>query len=147
MQNGSFDDLTATKVAGSYTFASVFTLTGIYEQLEADDAFEVFARDAFYVAGSYKFGNNTAKIAYANADESDSSLGDDGADYIAVGLSHNFSKRTQLYGLYAQTSNDDNATYGLGSPQNPLLTSTGSTFAASPGEDVSAFAVGLKHDF
>ncbi|MEO5702768.1 MAG: porin [Gammaproteobacteria bacterium] len=142
IQTDGVDDLTASKVAASYTFAAATTLTGIYERIDIEDV----QRDSFYIAAAHKMGNNTLKAAYAHA--SDTDLGfDDGADYFAVGADHNFSKRTSVYALYARTSNDDDGVYGLGSPANPLLSSTGSTFAGGFGEDVSAFAVGMKHNF
>lgn len=128
-------DATGDKIGGSYTFGGNTTLGAIVEQIDlgAND------NTAWYLALSHNFGNNTVKLAYANADE----LGtDDGADYWAIGLDHNMSKRTKVYALYTTVNNDASGTYGLGT--------TGSSNATGPvaaGEDPSSFAVGIKHSF
>lgn len=136
-------DVNAIKGAVSYTFGGATTVTGIYEQIDLDDL-GIGDRDAFYVAAAHKFGNNTAKIAYANADDTD--IGDDGADYWAVGLSHAMSKRTELYGLYSKIDNDDLGSYSFISAPH---TSTGTfdTGGFTAGGESDVFSLGVKHNF
>lgn len=136
------EDLSGDKVGASYTFAENTTVSGIYEILQGDSDHSAAERDAFYLSLAHKFGNNVFKLAYANADDSERENADDGADFFAIGLSHNFSKRTEVYTLYARTSNDDDGRYGIGQTG-----SSGATRAISPGDDVDGFALGVRHSF
>lgn len=135
-------DTQADKVGASYTFGGATTVSAIYENLDAGSAASnALDRDAWYLALSHKMGNNTFKLAYAATDDARAST-DSGANYWAVGLSHHFSKRTELYGLYTQLSNDTNSTYGLGNTG-----SSNATGAVGAGQDPSSFAIGMKHSF
>lgn len=148
---GGVDDVTSDKLGLSLTFGSATTLTAIYEQIETD--FGIFSagdfeRDAFYVAFAQGFGSNTIKLAYGEADESEGAFGEDGAEMFAVGVDHNFSKRTKVYLLYTEVSNDTNGIYGLGdTAAGGLLTSTGAVRPVAFGEDLDSIAFGVKHDF
>ncbi|MEO5573612.1 MAG: porin [Gammaproteobacteria bacterium] len=147
MQEGALagEDVEAWKASLSYTFIEALTVSGIYDHI-SDDAGGVAERDAWYLGAAYKFGNNALKAAYATADDVDA--GDDtGADYYALGLYHTFSKRTEVYALYAKVNNDDLATYGLGFPNATSAASSGASAPAFGGDDVSAFSIGLHHNF
>lgn len=133
-------DMGAHKIGASYTFAQATTVIALYEDLHSDDA--AAERDAFYLGVSHKLGNNILKAAYANISESEAPGANDGADYYAIGLSHLFSKRTEIYGLYARTGNDPGGFYGLGQAG-----SSGALRAGAAGEDVDAIAIGVKHAF
>lgn len=136
-------DGTADKIGGSFTFGGATTLAVIYETLDGNSSSPASAHldhDAFYLALSHNMGNNTFKLAYANAD--DDTASSTGADYWAVGVDHHFSKRTLVYGLYTRVNNDSNGTYGLGTTG-----SSNATGAVAPGEDPSSFAFGIKHSF
>ena len=112
----------------------------VYEKLSEEGADTEFDRDAWYLSLAHKMDNNTFKVAYAKANNSDVGA-DTGADWFVVGLDHSLSKRTTIYALYAQTNNDSKARYGLGTG--------GSSGAVVPaiGEDPSTFSIGLNHDF
>lgn len=148
IQLDSFDDLTADQIAASYTFAEVFTLSGSVERISAD-SFASLERNAYWLAGTYVFGNNALKAAFSHAEETDDgdNGGDNGAYNFSLGVDHNFSKRTKIFAVYTRTENDDNGFYGVGTAPAPLISSTGSTFAAEPGADVDAFGVGIRTNF
>jgi len=55
--------------------------------------------DKWQVSGSYTFGNNVVKAMYGNYDPD----GSDDADSWAIGLDHNFSKRTTAYVMYTDS--------------------------------------------
>ena len=140
-------DVDANKVSVSYTFAGATTISAIYDNINSDAAASRAERDAFWLGLSHNMGNNTFKAAYASADESDVAGGNDGADFWALGVSHHFSKRTEVYALYANTDNDSAASYGLGFGNATSASSSGNSNPSAAGEDVSAFSVGLHHNF
>jgi predicted porin len=90
--------------------------------------------------GSYAMGNNVFKVQYAEADR-----GGVGTDYStwALGLDHNMSKRTKVYGMYATIDNASASTATLyngdGADQN-----YGGTVA---GGDADVVSVGIQHSF
>ncbi len=77
--------------------------------------------DRWQLSGSYTFGNNAVKAMYGTQDFNDVSNGN--LDQWAVGLDHNFSKRTQAYLIYTDFDSDGN------------------------GWDWDAYSVGLRHKF
>ena len=130
------------KIAGSYTFNGATTVTGMYENLDLGGS--AGDRNAFYLGLGHKMGNNTFKVAYAQADDTDA--GNDGADYWAIGLDHSLSKRTTVYALYTRVENDDAGTYSLVSAPHTSNFTTGGT-SVLPGGEIDAFGVGVKHNF
>lgn len=126
----------------------------VYEDIEQDgttDAAKAASRDAFGLNFSHDFGMNTVKVAYLKANDSDAAGSDDGADNWSIGLDHNFSKRTKIYGIYTRMENDSNANYGLYNGQ----ASAGGSFytggrkgaANTSGRDISAISFGIVHSF
>jgi predicted porin len=143
------EDVEAFKASLSYTFFDALTVSGIYDNV-GDDGAGTAERDAYYLGAAYKFGNNAIKGAYALAEETDfaDDVGaDDGAEYFAIGLFHTFSKRTEVYALYAQTDNEDEGAYGLGFPNATSASSSGNSSPLALGDDVNAFSIGLHHNF
>jgi predicted porin len=122
-----------------------------------DFAYGTMSRDAFTVNFAHQFGRNVVKLAYGKADDSDLSDADDGADSWAAGIEHLFSKRTKVYAIYTLMDNDQNGNYGLYAPGNTAATVTspsqGSgtnnfyTGGNGDGDDISAFSVGIIHNF
>ncbi|MCL5669359.1 MAG: porin [Gammaproteobacteria bacterium] len=135
----------ASKIGGSYTFMEATTVAAIYEKINGATSASALEHNAWYLALSHNFGNNTAKIAYANAGDSDAAATDDGADYWAIGLDHNLSKRSKVYVLYTSLNNDAAGAYGLG--QTGSSNAVGSGRNATAGSDQDSFAVGIKHSF
>lgn len=133
------DPATGTKLGLGYTLGDL-KLGLVYEMLDGDDQ-KQFTRDAFYVSGEMKFGDEKLKLALGQAKDTDA-LSDTGATLIAAGIEHGFSKRTAIYALYAMTKNDSNAKYGLGQGG-----AGGNYTPAAAGEDPSCISIGMRFDF
>lgn len=134
-------DTEGWKAGLGYTFNHDNTkINFVYEDLAQEGAATLLDRDAWYLALTHKMGSNTLKAAYAQADDNDAGA-NTGADWFVLGLDHALSKRTTVYGLYANTNNDSAAQYGLG---------TGASSGAvrpTSGIDASTFSIGINHDF
>nr|VFK23631.1 MAG: Outer membrane protein (porin) [Candidatus Kentron sp. LPFa] len=126
----------------------------IYEDIEQDGISPIAkaaSRDAFGLNFSHDFGMNTVKVSYLKANDSDAAGSDDGADNWSIGLDHNFSKRTKIYGIYTRMENDSNANYGL---YNGQASAGGSFYTGgakgsdnTAGRDISAISFGIVHSF
>jgi len=141
-------DTQGTKLGLGYTFEEATKVGLVYEKLSEDGASTVFDRNAWYVNVSHqllglanKVGLNTLKVAYGHAGANDATA-DSGADFYAVGIAHNFSKRSEMYLLYAKTNNDTNGRYALGTTGG-----SGATLPAATGQDVSSLSLGINYDF
>jgi predicted porin len=130
------------------------TVNAIYEMLElrAGDANAMnnrvteLARDAFWIGGKYALGNHEFRLAYAMAMKADatknyvnSEVADSDSQQISVGYGYNFSKRTQVYGVYSTVDNKNNTAYDFG----PSKSRTG----AAAGADPEGFSIGVRHLF
>ncbi len=142
------EDTDGLKLGAAYAFNEEKTRVGfIYDRISEDGGDSIFDRNAYYVNLSHKLDNNVFKIGYALADDSDAE-GDDGADFYFIGLSHNLSKRTEIYGLYAAVNNDEDGAFGLGNSTNgatPIpedVDGDGIT-----GSDIKGVSLGIIHKF
>ena len=146
-------DEDAWKIGGSYTFGN-FQFGAMWESISSGAigwlGFEPISHDNWMLNGSYTMGNNVFKVQYLNAGGFDGDsigvLGNSGADMWALGIDHNFSKRTKVYALYAQMNNDGGALNGL----NGYGLGTGVNFFVTPtegGGNVDGFGVGIQHKF
>jgi len=135
------DEVTATKVAGSYTFAGSTTVTAMYEIIKDSD---VNTRNAWYLGGKHMLNDTIAiKAAYAAADENDLTK-DSGASYWALGVSYMMDDNLEIFGLYSVVANDDAGAYGF--VNDPSTSSNGNT-SITAGDDSSVIAVGVKYRF
>jgi predicted porin len=122
----------------------------------------------YQVAAEFTFGNNVLKAMWQDlsSDTPGYSYVDWDADAWAVGIDHKFSKRTKLYALYMQSSQDIGTPFGLplpgtsnylgGSGAIPILPPVGphsflaswrqSELGGAP-RDVDAFSLGMEHKF
>lgn len=127
------NDTSGAKAGLAYSFnESATKVAVVYEALNEQGADSPFDRDARYISLAHKLGNTIFKGAYAHAGDNDAA-DDSGADFFLVGLTHTLSKRTEVFGLYARTDNDDNGAYGLGGSTSGLVA------AAFPGASYPAF--------
>jgi predicted porin len=138
----------ATRVGLGLDVAS-FKFNGFYQRSTSDFDVRAEGRDVWGLGAQYAFGATSLAAQYYWINEGD--LGSDtGANQWAVGVFHNLSKRTRVYGAFAQVDNDDRADFALGgggghgdvygpeiSPTNP----------AGLGGDPNAFSVGIIHSF
>jgi predicted porin len=74
---------------------------------------------------------------------------DRGASNFGLRYGYNFSKRTQIYGVYSKITNKANGTYdfGAGLAANNTQGATAKGGNISAGADPVAFGVGLRHSF
>lgn len=131
------------RVGGSYAFGPV-TVGGMFEQLKDYDFVDLKQSNGT-LFGTYTFGAETIKLAYTMAGKPEiggTEVPDSSASLLAIGLDHNFSKRTKAYVQYTGLTNEDNATYNLGAGGG-----YGDTITSATGKDPSAFSVGLIHKF
>jgi len=133
---------------------SGLTLNAIYEVMELrggnanamNNQVTELSRDAFWIGGKYAMGNHEVRIAYAMAMKADQTVNFNNAEVadsegqqISVGYGYNFSKRTQVYGVYSTVENDKNAAFDYG----PSKSKTG----AAAGADPEGFSIGVRHLF
>jgi predicted porin len=135
------DDATAYKLGAGWNYGQG-TLYFIFEGIES--GVDEGDRDAFYLSADYKMNDSTTlKVAFGQADELDVDT-ETGATYYALGASWNLSKDTELYALYASTSNDDNLGGTL-----PYYTLSGvsAPVAADGGPTISSLSFGMNMKF
>lgn len=142
----------AWKVGASYVIDSI-VVYGVYERtsdnlgavLGKPARTDYFGHRSYYLAGKYKFGSDTVKVAYTNAGDLDmnGAGSNTGAKQWTLGYDHSLSRRTSLYALYSKLDNDANATFNMSTAQG----STGYANASAAGADTSAFSLGMKHRF
>ncbi|MCP3670138.1 MAG: porin [Gammaproteobacteria bacterium] len=85
--------------------ANGFHVGYIYEDRDNIAGVDGADEDSWQLSGSYTFGNNVAKIAYGEENDIGGVGGVD-SDMWSIGLDHKLSKRTKLYGVYADYSHD-----------------------------------------
>jgi predicted porin len=131
---------TGTKFGAGLTFGNT-KIGAVYEMIKDKKANSDKTRNAMYVSASQTFGKETIKVAYANAADGDNPTTNTGAKWMAAGIDHAFSNRVTVYALYAQTNNEKNATYGLGT------SGPGGSYTPGAGEDPSVISVGINYIF
>jgi predicted porin len=119
-------------------------VNGVYEKTSDDFGAlgaNALGHRAYYLSGKYSFGSNAVKLAYANAGAN--ATVNTGASQVTLGFDHSLSKRTTVYALYTQLSNDAGVAYGLST------NGTGAPAAgvAGLGANPSAISLGMKHTF
>ena len=133
-------DADAIRFGGNYSFGR-FKVGGLYEMLSDDGWGNRVERDAFAINASMQIAPDwKIAIQYMEADSSDA--GNDGADEIAIGAYYKITKAVEVYAMYAELSNDSNASY--------RLARSGHGQAYQPtaaGEKVNAFSVGMSLSF
>jgi len=131
----------AWKVGVGYK-ANAFRVGFAYENTKDDfnGGSDLFGHNTWYLGGGYSFGNNEVKVAYTKM----SDLGDfsnTGAKQWAIGLDHNFSKRTKIFALYTKLTNDTNSAFALTGGSN------GGPKGSVADSDPSAWSFGMTHSF
>lgn len=138
------DSQSAYRLGANYSIAG-FKVLGLYQDIK-NVAFSNEDVKAYGVGAAYTFlGNNTIKAQYFKADNISNTSDTDG-DMFAVGYDYKLSKQTNVYAMYAQTSNGSAASYtimngGHDGSSYPVDT------AKFPGGKSSAVSVGIEHKF
>jgi len=111
----SNDDFKLWRVGFGYT-AESWLVNLIYEGHKDDPRVGANDPNLYQAQAQYMFGNNAVKAMYGYYDADGSTLGQDNKDHytFAVGLDHNFSKRTTVYVQYTDYDSkyDDSDWYG-----------------------------------
>ena len=144
---------TNARIGVGFTSGPV-TVNAIYENMElrAGNATSMnnqvtdWKRDAFWIGGKVALGNNEIRLAYAQALKAkvtknfeESTMDNSGAQQVSVGYAYNFSKRSQVYGVYSTILNKDNAAFDYG----PGKSKVGPTAGADP----EGYSIGIRHLF
>jgi predicted porin len=134
---GLADDYTDTNIGGSYALGP-FTLIAQYSKRD----FLTRDQKTGMIGGTLSFGQNTLKASFTkSAGNQGTSARDFDAKQYAFGYQYDLSKRTALYGTYANVKNDGTAaagaTFTVG--QGPALPSGGLKSSAVSG--------GIRHSF
>lgn len=127
------------RIVGGFTIGG-FKLGALYEDMSGDNV--AYNRDGFGFFGTYTMGAWAFKANYMSVNESDVVGGSDGADQYTLGVDYNLSKRTVVYGYYADVSNDDIGNFGLGAGAGASDQTVGGN-----GANPSAFGLGVRHAF
>lgn len=129
-----------TKIGVGYELGGI-EVGAVIEQLESDTSTAANNRDALWATVNGTFGQNQWAVAFGQAQDSDAAGADDGADFIAVGLFHRFTKTLRAYAAYAQVSNDDGGTYRLGDGGH------GDVVSVAAGAEPNTLSFGVVADF
>ncbi len=125
-------DATFTKIGATYALGAT-TLGLVLESSDADGGDD--DQTAIYASVAHMMDKTTIKAAYGQLSEAESD-DEKGGSMIALGVSQKMAKNTELYAIYAMTSNDDAGTVHLKPVDgNPA------------GEGTSAFSLGMNHKF
>ena len=92
----------------------------------------------YRLAAAYSMGNTEL---HANVGYADRKAGKSATQWT-LGANHHLSKRTKLYATYSRVNNGANADYGYGI-NSTLETAAG----AATGQNFSALAIGVRHNF
>ncbi|MDP1683404.1 MAG: porin [Burkholderiales bacterium] len=110
--------------------------------------------NSWMLSGAYTMGKTTLKAQYVKSgdtsgDAASATASSQGAKQWTLGADYAMSKRTNLYALYTQLSNDSNSSRALGNNGTVLGANTGvaTVTAASAGQDPKAISVGFVHKF
>lgn len=142
---------TGYKAGVGYTFFKTTTVNLVAERLEYENdqtlagALTEYKRNAYHLSALHKIGPGTIRASFTYSQSSDCTINGAGcnssglvARHYAIGYSHSFSKRTDVYALYTYIDNDDLASYNFGF--NALA-------GAGVGSDPSGFGIGIRHTF
>jgi len=143
-------DVSHWRIGAGYDFGD-FHIGGVYQDADGalggrtDATSDPIDFKTFTINGSYKFGNNVVKAMWLRSDWDDdiavytddgSTKNDDTFDTWAIGLDHNFSKRSKAYVIYVDS---DMALHG----SNFNMTKEGSEMA----REQWAISMGMVHKF
>lgn len=139
------DNVQNVDIGGSYDFKAVkVTALYSYNDLKYNNNNVGNVTLNNYMLGvKLPFGSWTGKASYMYSD-GNSKAGD--AQQFAVGADYNFSKRTNLYGIYSFINNDGNRLNGVTDSSNSAAYSAGNGYAVG-GVYQQGFQVGVRHSF
>jgi predicted porin len=149
------DSENAFRVAAGFTF-DAFRVGGMWQRTDGfirAGSDEQEKRDVFDIFGQFAFGATSIGLQWTWADSTDlqdpltGRKLDDGAQLYSIGLFHNLSKRTQVYGMYSYMNNDDDSSFAIGGGGGHGEAYVGGIDNDGEVEDPSVFSVGVIHTF
>lgn len=141
------DNQSAYRIGANYSIAG-FKILGLYQEIQ-NVAFSDNNVKAYGVGAAYTFmGANTIKAQYYKADDIDNT-DNTGGDMWAVGYDYKLSKQTNVYAMYAQTSNSSAASYTImnGGHDNKYPQGNYNNTGSFTGGKSSAVSLGIEHKF
>jgi len=133
---GNPDDK-ATKLGVTYQMDKITTIGGVYEMI--DDG--TTDNSTIYISGMRKMNDkDTLKGAIGSRDST--SGASDGATFVAVGVSRQYTKNVELYALYAQVDNDSGFAPGTAPSLKGAMDGAGIA-----GETASSLSLGINMSF
>lgn len=123
--------------------ANDFTIGFVYEDIDlgrngVGAARTRVSQENWMLNASYAFGNNVIKAQYGSSDPKGSK---NNYENFTIGLDHNLSKRTSLYALYTNMSND---TYANG---NLYCANSVNGHQCANARNIDAVSFGIQHKF
>ncbi|WP_172600338.1 porin [Sulfurivermis fontis] len=137
---GGSEDASVAALSAGYDFGFA-DVKAMLVQNTAEGGVDGADRDIFTLGAAFAAGAGTAKIQYTSAGESDNGTADD-ATMLAIGYDYPLFKNATVYAAYAKVDNEANSSanpFNWGHGANPGV--------AAPGQDPSAFSIGLVYDF
>lgn len=129
------------RAAAKFDVGGGFAVSALWQSVTDIGGVANADRDALGVGTSFKAGNNILKAQWYQIDKANNATTDNGADMLALGWDHLFSKTVKGYVTYAKTSNDTAGTFGIGG--------NGHGQSATPlaGQDATGYSIGVIVDF
>lgn len=141
-------DQSAYRIGANYSIAG-FKVLGLYQDIK-NVAYTSESQKAYGIGAAYTFmGANTIKAQYYKADDV-SNTSNTGGDLWAVGYDYKLSKQTNVYAMYAQTSNNSSASYTIMNPGHDSASYPQGNYnntGSFTGGKSSAVSVGIEHKF
>lgn len=131
-----------------YSIIDTLAMTALWQSLKDIGGVSGADRDSFGLGASFTMGNNIIKGQWYRADELDT-VSDSGADMIALGLDHMFSKTVVGYVAVAKTDNDSAGIFGITGPlTSHSAPDIGGVAVVPPaGETATGYSIGMMVNF
>lgn len=134
-------DTDGVRAAAKFDVGGGFAVSALWQSVSDIGGTANNDRDALGVGTSFKAGNNILKAQWYQIDKANNSTPDNGADMLALGWDHLFSKTVKGYVTYAKTSNDTAGTFGIGGNGH------GQSATPPAGQDATGYSIGVIVDF
>jgi predicted porin len=135
------EDITATRVGLTYDIFKGFRVAGFYQDADSVASSAKAGKRSTMGVGAYYDLNSEYRLRGQYYVANDNDTKDSGASLMAIGLDRKFGKDLTLYGVYAMTSNDDEASFPVASGGHD------SKLSSVKGKDASSISLGLIYNF
>lgn len=129
------------RAAAKFDVGGGFAVSALWQSVSDIGGTAGNDRDALGVGTSFKAGNNILKAQWYQIDKANNAATANGADMLALGWDHLFSKTVKGYVTYAKTSNDTAGIFGIGGNGH------GQSATPPAGQDATGYSIGVIVDF